>query len=68
MLLKVHLGTFFSESVCFLSSANLCMNLKSLGFAFEVDDGGEDEETNMRNGGDRGGSMCSQQKLSELKN
>jgi len=25
------------------------------GFTFKVDDGREEEETNMRNGGDRGG-------------
>lgn len=27
-----------------------------LGFIFKVDDGGDEEETNMRNGGDRGKS------------
>lgn len=28
------------------------------GFIFKVDDGGVEEETNMRNGGDRGKSKC----------
>ena len=32
--------------------------IEVLAFGFKVDDGADDDETSMRNGGDRGKSVC----------
>ena len=54
-----HVHARFDCITCYMPFISIMMmktfDTEISGFTFKVDDGREEEETNMRNGGDRGG-------------